>query len=129
MLSRPKALLFGTTIAIGLFASVLTTYASNPSIAANRNTPCPVEGHSYAAPAGYSSYSFTHNYGGGYCSQSPWGARDEAYFWDGGWWGIVVTDPEFAMYSRTLYSAAVAGFHQNAFPFSPYARSVYTYAP
>lgn len=113
-------------MAITAVASALPVFADNPDDYGPVGDPCYVQGRSYAAPyAGLTSYSWTSTG----CLYSPVGARLEAYFWDGGWWEIVVTDPSFAYYSRTLYSAAIEGWHQNFFPYSPYARQGYTYAP
>jgi hypothetical protein len=105
-----------------------TVFASNPSIQSNTAQPCPLEGQSYAAPySGLTSYSQTWTG----CTQSPWGATVDAYFWDGGWWNIRVYHPSLAYYSRTLYSAAVEGHHENFFwPVNPYGRTTpNTYAP
>ena len=107
-------------------ASVLPVLAQNPDDSGQvGRPPCYVQGRSYAAPyAGQTSYSWTSTG----CPYNPWGARLETYFWDGGWWGIVVTHPNFAYYQRTLYSAAVEGWHQNFFIISPYAYQAHTYA-
>jgi hypothetical protein len=105
--------------------AALPALANNPDDYGPTGNPCYLQGRSYAAPyAGLTSYSWSSTG----CEYSPWGARLEAYFWDGGWWGIIVTDPTFAYYSRTLYSAAVEGWHQNNFIISPYTRTGYTYA-
>lgn len=111
-------------LALGLLA---TASAANPDVYNPGHQPCSLSGVSYAAPsAGYVSYSQSVTG----CTYSPWGARLEAYFWDGGWWQIIVHDPTNAYYSRTLYSAAVEGWHQNFFPWvSPYNRYGHTYAP
>lgn len=127
---RTKTTLIGlfvsAVIGAAVLAPALPAVASNPSDYGPVGNPCYVQGRSYAAPyAGLTSYSWTSTG----CLYQPWGARLEAYFWDGGWWGIVVTDPSFAYYSRTLYSAAVEGWHQNYLPYSPYTRSGHTYAP
>ena len=112
---------------IGLLALISPVGAANPDVDGDYNSPCYVEGKSYAAPyAGLASYSRTSTG----CTKSPWGARLESYFWDGAWFGFTLTDPSYAYYSRTIYSAAVEGWHENYFfPVSPYQRFAHTYAP
>lgn len=103
-----------------------TALASNPSQWLDNGYYCPAWGESYAGPsAGTTSYSLTQNgcYGG------PYDTRLEAYFWDGGWWAApIIHDNVFAYYPRTLYSAAVEGWHHTQFGFTPYQRNGHTYA-
>lgn len=104
---------------------VATAVAANPDTNADNSSPCNVKGESYAAPyAGLTSYSQTETG----CTNSPYGAILEAYFWDGVWWRMDLTHPTKARYTRTLYSAATEGWHRNYFPYSPYQRFTYTYA-
>lgn len=122
-----KALLLGLLVISAAAISVTTALASNPSYYQDPANPCPAYGESYAGPsAGTVSYSRTYT---GCQGGSPYDARLEAYFWDGGWWGIVVYDSTYAYYSRTLYSAAVEGWHHTQFIVSPYQRNGHTYAP
>jgi len=100
--------------------------SDEPRFDGTQTPPCSISGVSYAAPSsGYVNYSQTVTG----CTNSPWGARLEAYFWDGGWWQIILYDQTNAYYSRTLYSAAVEGWHQIYWHWSsPYIRYAYTYA-
>ena len=70
------------TLALASFA---LASAANPDVYSPGYQPCSLTGVSYAAPsAGYVSYSQSATG----CTYSPWGARLEAYFWDGGWWMV-----------------------------------------
>lgn len=75
------------TLALASFA---LASAANPDVYSPGYQPCSLTGVSYAAPsAGYVSYSQSATG----CTYSPWGARLEAYFWDGGWWMVADHHP------------------------------------